>query len=123
MSQLRNHISEDQFLARVGAARSEGYRLFALEVDGRIVGAMGCRIVDDLASGRSLYVDDLVVDEAERSRNHGHALIAFARQHAEAENSDAIRLVSGFHRPRAHTFYEREGFDRNGYTFKLDLTG
>jgi len=122
VSQLRNHISQDEFLARAQAARGEGYRLFALEVDGRIVGAMGCRLVNDLASGRSFYIDDLVVDGAERSSGHGRTLIEFAKEQANETRCDAIRLTSNFQRVRAHAFYEREGFDRNGYTFKFDLT-
>ncbi len=123
VSQLRDHISLEEFLARAAAAKDEGYRLFALEVDGRIVGAIGCRIVNDLASGRSFYIDDLVVDGAERSSGHGRALIAFAKKQAAEAKCDAIRLTSNFQRVRAHAFYEREGFDRNGYTFKFNLTG
>ncbi len=122
MSQLRDHISLEEFLSRAAAARQEGYRLFALESGGRLVGAMGCRLVSDLASGRSLYVDDLVVDGAERSGGHGRALIEFAKGRAAAERCDAIRLTSNFHRTRAHAFYEREGFDRTGYSFKFTLT-
>lgn len=123
VSQLRDHISQDEFLSRATAAKQEGYRLFALEVGGRIVGAMGCRLVNDLASGRSFYIDDLVVDGAERSAGHGRALIQFAKERAAEAQCDAIRLTSNFQRVRAHAFYEREGFARTGYTFKFDLTG
>jgi GNAT superfamily N-acetyltransferase len=119
--QLRNSLSDEEYLSRVAAARQEGYRLFMLEQDGRNVGAIGLRIVNDLANGRSLYVDDLVVDEDTRSQGHGHALIEFAREQARVEGCNAIRLSSNLQRVRAHAFYEREGFDRRGYSFFADL--
>jgi len=119
--QLRDALSENEYLARVAAARREGYQLFVLMQDELPVGAIGWRIVNDLASGKSLYVDDLVVDAAERSRSFGSALIGFARERARNENCDAIRLSSNLSRVRAHTFYEREGFDRRGYAFRLVL--
>jgi GNAT superfamily N-acetyltransferase len=121
IGQLRSGLSEAEYLSRLEAARPQGYRLFLLEQDGRQVGAIGWRIVNDLASGRSLYVDDLVVDESIRSQGHGHALIEFAREKAKAEGCNAIRLSSNLQRIRAHAFYEREGFDRRGYSFFADL--
>ena len=121
MCQLRNNLSEDEYLVRFSAALAEGYRLFGLMEDGEPLGLIGWRMVNDLASGRSLYVDDLIVDQRKRSRNHGQMLIGFARERARKENCDAIRLSSAIRRNRAHTFYEREGFDRAGYAFKMDL--
>lgn len=121
--QLRNHISKDEFLLRVRAASGGGYRLFALETDGEFVGLIGCRPVNDLAFGRSLYVDDLVVDSAARGLGHGKELIMFARQHAVAEDCDSIRLTSNFQRTAAHAFYDRQGFDRTGYTFNMVVRG
>ncbi len=121
MRQLRVGLSEEEYVARVAAARAGGYRLFSLNEAGQPVGLIGWRIVDDLASGRSLYVDDLIVDEAQRSRNFGHHFIQFARERAADERCEAIRLSSALRRVRAHAFYEREGFDKGGYSFKLTL--
>lgn len=121
MRQLRVGLSEGDYIARLRSAQTGGYRLFSLNEDGRPVGLIGWRIINDLSSGKSLYVDDLIVDEAQRSRNFGHRLIQFARERAEAEQCDAIRLSSALRRVRAHAFYEREGFDKGGYSFKLTL--
>ena len=117
MRQLRDNLMEEVYLERVAAARREGYRLFVLEIEGRIVGAIGWRIVNDLATGRSLYVDDLVVDSDVRSHGYGKYLIAFAKKRSVAERCNAIRLSSNRQRVRAHAFYEREGFDKRGYSF------
>jgi ribosomal protein S18 acetylase RimI-like enzyme len=117
LRQLRNDLMEEVYLARIAAARREGYRLFVLQIDGHIVGAVGWRIVNDLATGRSLYVDDLVVDSDMRSRGYGTHLLAFAKKRSVAERCNAIRLSSNCHRVRAHAFYERHGFDKRGYSF------
>ena len=85
------------------------------------MGLIGWRVVNDLANGSCIYVDDLVVDKEQRSRNYGHLLMEFARRLGEEEGCDAIRLSSAIHRERAHAFYEREGFDKGGYSFKLEL--
>lgn len=123
MRQLRNNLSEAEYLARIASARTEGYRLFALMADSKPLGLIGWRLVNDLASGRSLYVDDLIVDDSKRSRNHGQMLLGFAKERALEQNCVAIRLSSGIHRERAHAFYEREGFDRGGFAFKFNLAG
>ena len=123
MRQLRDDLTEGVYLARLAAARREGYRLFVLQIDGRIVGAIGWRIVNDLATGRSLYVDDLVVDGEVRSRGYGTYLIAFAKKRAVAERCNAIRLSSNRQRVRAHAFYERHGFDKRGYSFFFQRHG
>lgn len=119
--QLRNHLTEDIFRARTAAARKEGYRLYGIEVDGAPRGAIGWRLVSDLASGRSLYIDDLVVDESARGRRFGQAMIEFAKQRAIKHDCEAIRLTSNLQRTGAHAFYQRVGFDRRGYSFYLSL--
>lgn len=110
MRQLRDRIKLEQYLVRVGDARKEGYRLFAARQDGRAVGLVGFRIVHDLASGRSLYVDDLIVDEGHRGQQVGQFLMACASDAAVRARCDAIRLASAVHRIGAHKFYEAAGF-------------
>jgi GNAT superfamily N-acetyltransferase len=121
MRQLRNTLSEEQFLARVKAAQGEGYRLCAAVHEGRPVGAIGWRIVNDLASGRSLYIDDLVADEAARGTGVGRVLMDFARGEAVRLGCDQLRLNSGFQRKGAHAFYEAIGLPQRGYAYGEDV--
>lgn len=118
IAQLREGLEPTAFEQRVIAAREEGYRLFAALQAGKVVGAIGFRLLHDLASGRSLYVDDLVVDEDERGQHVGRRLMAFVDQTASDEACAAIRLTSATHREGAHAFYHRIGFDRPGFVFK-----
>jgi len=121
MRQLRNTLSEEQFLARVKAAQGEGYRLCAAVHEGRPVGAIGWRIVNDLASGRSLYIDDLVADEAARGTGVGRVLMDFARGEAVRLGCDQLRLNSGFQRKGAHAFYEAIGLPQRGFAYGEDV--
>ena len=57
-----------EFAGRVEAQQAQGYRLAFLEDEGAVVAVAGFRVMDMLATGRTLYVDDLVTDEAWRSR-------------------------------------------------------
>ena len=52
---------------------------------GRVVAVAGYRVSTNLFCGRHLYVDDLVTAEAERSKGHGKALLAWLRAQAVAE--------------------------------------
>jgi GNAT superfamily N-acetyltransferase len=117
MRQLRDALSEDEFLARVKAAQGQGYRLFAAFHENRPVGAIGWRRVDDLASGRSLYIDDLVADEAARGTGVGRSLMDFARRQAARLGCSQLRLNSGCRRKGAHAFYEALGLPQTGYAY------
>jgi ribosomal protein S18 acetylase RimI-like enzyme len=52
-----------------------GYQLAFLATDNRVVAVAGFRISQNLAYGKFLYVDDLVVDETARSHGYGKFLI------------------------------------------------
>ncbi len=121
MRELRGHLSEEAFLDRVRSQQRDGYRLAFLEMDGSPVAVAGFRILETLASGRFLYVDDLVTLEAERSKGYGAQLLAWLRDRAERESCAALELDSGIQRKDAHRFYEREGLRLVGYHFAVEL--
>ena len=121
MSQLRSSIDQQTFELRVADARKNGYRLFVAKQEGRIVGAIGWRILSDLAWGRSLYVDDLVVDENYRSSGIGKGMLSFAKDEAINDKCNNLRLCSGFAREQAHRFYERESVNKQGFVFNIAL--
>ena len=52
----------------------------------------------------------LVVDEAERGRGVGAALIDSAERAARARGCSRIEATSAVHRSGAHQFYERHGY-------------
>ena len=122
IAHLRPHLVEDDFVGLVRAMQAEGYRLAYLEDDGAVVALGGFRVMEMLATGRTLYVDDLVTDEARRSRGYGKALLDWLQRYAREAGCATFSLDSGTHRQEAHAFYFRERMRVTSFHFakKLD---
>jgi GNAT superfamily N-acetyltransferase len=122
MRELRSHIaSEAEFVSRVQLQRKDGYRLAYVEADGEVRAAAGYRIYELLFSGRTLYVDDLVTREIDRSKGFGGRLFDWLVDEARRENCAAFTLDSGVHRFDAHRFYLMKRMKIASHHFTLDL--
>lgn len=123
MRQLRPHLpADDGYLAAIRALMSDdGYRLAAVEEDGVVRAVAGYRAHGTLYAGRVLMLDDLVSDEAERSRGHGAALLDWLRDEARALGCAELHLLSNTVRERAHRFYFREGMSIQCFHFRTAL--
>ncbi|HEX2087105.1 MAG TPA: GNAT family N-acetyltransferase [Solirubrobacteraceae bacterium] len=121
--ELRPHLRTPAALAeRVDAVqRPEGYRLIgAFEgSDEDASAAAGFRVVEMLAWGRALYVDDLVTLPERRGRGHADALFAWLDEEAARLGCDQLHLDSGVgpERADAHRFYFRHGLRITSYHF------
>ncbi|HSH68435.1 MAG TPA: GNAT family N-acetyltransferase [Deferrisomatales bacterium] len=122
MRELRPQVPESEFVSRVRSQERSGYRLAVVDDGDGIVGVAGFRIVENLAWGRFLYVDDLVVVDHQRSKGCGARLLAWLRERALAEGCQQLHLDSGVQREDAHRFYEREGMAKAGFHFAEALT-
>ena len=121
MLQLRPHLVEAEFVARVRGMQAQGFRLARLEEDGAVRAVAGYRYHEKLFSGSTLYVDDLVSDPAQRSRGHGARLLAWLIAEARKNRCDLFELDSGVQRFDAHRFYFRERMKISSYHFTLPL--
>lgn len=122
VQQLRDHLSEAQYLEYLEAMREEGYRLFAVVEAGTIVAVAGVVVRTNFYNGRHLFVYDLVTDEDRRSEGFGERLMRFVTDWAHDNGCESITLESGLWRDDAHRFYEdRLEMDRYCYTFKKEL--
>lgn len=118
MAQLRPHVPLDTFVARVRQMQSEGFCLAYLSEGALVRAIAGYRVLNQLVSGRVLYVDDLVTDENLRSVGHGAALLAWLQDRARTEGCEYLELDSGVHRAGAHRFYFRHGLTIIAYHFR-----
>jgi GNAT superfamily N-acetyltransferase len=121
MVQLRTHLAESEFVPRVRRQEEEGYRLAFVEEGGRVKALAGYRYLENLSSGRFLYVDDLVTDQVERSKNYGAQLLGWLIEQASAAGCDNLELDSGVQRFRAHQFYLRHKMIISSHHFRLGL--
>lgn len=120
MVQLRPHLSEGEFITQaLRQAAHSGYIVAYLEDEGHVRAVTGFRVTECLSSGRFLYVDDLVADEAQRSRGFGESLFDWIVNRARDERCEEIALDSGVQRHDAHRFYFRKRMRISGHHFSL----
>lgn len=122
MRELRQHLDEDNFVLMAGAMRVEGYRLFALTVEGEPVSLAGVAVQTNLYDLRHVWVYDLVTDPRHRSRGYGETLLRWLEEFGRREGCGRIALSSGVQRTDAHRFYEdRMEYPRVSYVYRKDL--
>jgi GNAT superfamily N-acetyltransferase len=121
MAYLRPALAEEEFVGRVRAQEAQGYRLAYLEDDGAVVAVAGFRVMEKLATGRTMYVDDLVTDETRRSRGYGKAMLDWLQAFALEGGCATFSLDSGTQRWEAHAFYFRERMRATSFHFAKKL--
>ena len=123
MRELRTHLLEADFVARINRQQQGGYQLAYVDDGGAVRAVAGFRLMENLASGRLLYVDDLVTLEPERSKGWGGILLDWLIEHARAHDCDTLELDSGVQRFGAHRFYLRKRMDIVSHHFRISLRG
>jgi hypothetical protein len=78
-------------------------------------------VVENFVHGRYLYVDDLVVDEPERGRGLGAALIDWLKAEGKALGCDSLVLDTALANTAAQRFYRRHGLSDRAHRFSLAL--
>ncbi len=122
MHQLRPNLTAQEFVPRVRRMGTEGYRLaYLADEAGGVHAVAGFRLMDRLHAGKTLYVDDLVTDSAQRSRGHGDRLFDWLVAYARQQGCDLFHLDSGTHRVDAHRFYLRKRMKISSFHFDLPL--
>ena len=121
MHQLRTHLREDEFLPTVRRQQAGGFQLALLEDEGHVRAVAGFRVMDNLYSGRVLYVDDLVTDEAARSHGYGKRLLEWLVGQARDAGCRTLELDSGVQRFDAHRFYLTNRMVIASHHFRLEL--
>lgn len=122
MQELRTHLADRaEFVAQVRRQQREGFALAFLQAEGEVRAVAGFRVMELLFSGKTLYVDDLVTRESDRSRGFGGELFDWLVAHARAQGCDAFSLDSGVQRFDAHRFYLSKRMKIAAHHFTLDL--
>ena len=106
VSQLRKHLSIDDFVELVTKMMESGYKAFCLFENGEIVSYAGIAILINLYYGRHIWVYELVVDEKKRGNGYGKQMLSHIEQYAKNNGINCIALSSGLEKKEAHMFYE-----------------
>jgi ribosomal protein S18 acetylase RimI-like enzyme len=97
--------------------------LLVAESRGKLIGTLVLVIVPNLSHKGTPYgiIENVVVDEAHRSKGIGEALITRAVEEARQAGCYKVTLTSNKRRTEAHRFYERLGFARTHEAFRINL--
>lgn len=121
MKELRTALKQSDFVAQVRRIEQDGFRLTYVEDGATVKAVAGFRILENLANGKFLYVDDLVTDPRARSRGYGQLLFDWLVKHARSNGCAALTLDSGVQRFAAHRFYLGNRMDITSHHFSLGL--
>lgn len=118
LSSSPHHFTLDSLETIVQSANSH---LFIAEVDGVVAGML--TLCDYLApTGRKMWIEDVVVDEAARGRSIGRLLVNTAIEYAKSIGPGTLMLTSRPSREAANALYRSCGFvfkETNNY--KMDV--
>jgi GNAT superfamily N-acetyltransferase len=115
--QLRGHLSRVSCREQILRQQAAGYRLVFLEAGGRVRSVAGYRLLENLAWGKFLYVDDLVTRTDARDRGYGGRLLTWLIGEARRLGCAEFHLDSGVQRHAAHAFYFKHRLHINSYHF------
>ena len=119
--QLRPHLPAD-YRRRMEEVFASGAEMAVAVEGGRVVGVTVFRVIEKTFTGRELYCDDLVTDEARRSAGAGRAMVAYMERVGRSRGCDVLALDSGTQRQKAHRFYFREGLVVGAFHFSKRLS-
>jgi GNAT superfamily N-acetyltransferase len=119
--QLRPHLPQG-YVERMQQVFAGGAEMAVAVADGKVAGITVFRILEKTHSGRDLYCDDLVTDEARRSTGVGHALMQYMETVCRERQCDTFSLDSGTQRQQAHKFYFREAMTVTSFHFDKKIS-
>lgn len=98
-------------------------RLLVVEADGAVAGTACLIIVPNVSHQGKPYalVENVVVDETQRSAGHGELLMRRAIAEAQRAGCYKLTLTSNKGRAGAHRFYQRLGFRAASEGFRIDF--
>ena len=101
------------------------YTLYVAEDDTGVVGTFALLVMDNLGhlGAPSAIAEDVMVAPDRQGNGVGRQMMRFALDRAREKGCYKLMLSSNAKRERAHAFYDKLGFDRHGYSFRVDLQG
>ena len=98
------------------------YKLYVAVSEGQIVGTFALLIMDNLGhlGASSAVIEDVAVAPEWQGRGIGKLMMRHALELSAGKGCYKVTLSSNVKRERAHAFYESLGFERHGYSFRIE---
>jgi GNAT superfamily N-acetyltransferase len=103
--------------------RVPDYELYVARDAAEIVGTFALLILPNLghAGAPSGVIEDIVVASDRQGQGIGRAMIEYAMRCCAGHGCYKLMLSSNLRRIDAHAFYERLGFERHGYSYRITI--
>jgi len=100
------------------------YTLYVAERGGDIVGTFALLVMHNLGhlGAPSAIVEDVAVAPTSQGQGIGKAMMQFALDLCRNKGCYKLMLSSNAKREHAHAFYESLGFERHGFSFRVNLS-
>ncbi|MCD2181345.1 GNAT family N-acetyltransferase [Rhizobium sp. GN54] len=97
--------------------------LYVATCEGEVVGTFQIALLTSLPGrgSSSLLLEAVQTREDMRGRGIGERMVKWAIEQARARGAAKLYLTSNMTRVRAHRFYERLGFERSHFGFRMPL--
>lgn len=99
------------------------YTLWIAQENDAIVGTFALLIVDNLVhhSAPSGLIEGVAVDPNRQGQGIGRQMMNGAIAQCRAAGCYKLTLSTNLNRTAAHAFYESLGFEKHGYSYRVDL--
>lgn len=112
-TQLGYPMGSEQAEARLRDLRSrEEHEVLVAEEDGKVIGWAHVAGMHQMVNEPFAELLALVIDESQRGRGTGAALVEAVSDWAARNGFQTLRVRSNVVRERTHRFYDRLGFER-----------
>jgi GNAT superfamily N-acetyltransferase len=100
------------------------YTLYVAERGGDIVGTFALLVMHNLGhlGAPSAIVEDVAVAPTSQGQGIGKAMMQFALDLCRNKGCYKLMLSSNAKREHAHAFYESLGFERHGFSFRVNVS-
>ena len=116
-------IDHEGFVIRYNEklSKTDSYNIVAL-FDNKIVGVCTSDLQTKLRRAKKqCFIEDLIVDQNYRNIGVGTSLLKNVIEFAKQQDCEVVKLSSFISNVNAHKLYEKNGFVKQSYEFKLNL--
>lgn len=99
----------------------DNYVCFGLFEDGVFCGLCGGWTTTRIYCGKQLEIDNLVIDEARRSKGYGNIMLQYIESWCREQNFESIELNTYVQNAASHKFYFNLGYKILGFHFQKVL--
>jgi GNAT superfamily N-acetyltransferase len=121
VKELRCELDYSEFEDLIYDMRHQEYKMFGIFEKERLVTYAGVSILVNLYHKRHLYLYDLVTTSSLQCRGYGKKMMEYLYDYAAISQCENLVLSSALHKKEAHSFYEKEGFNKKSYLFVKSL--